>query len=207
MTSAVLPYSLSFTTGGLFAAEASVAARLFDEVSDWNAVRTALVSGEHMTFRTKATATRVSREVISRLERLDQDELFLLANGPPEVQTALCWIAACRRFEIIADFARTVIADRIATKRTDIAPVDFDRFIEVQSISHPELDDISPSTHNKLRQVLMRMMREAGFLTKSGNLSFYVLPPQVESLSSVRQHGEQGFFPIRTRRSSVKEKH
>ena len=98
---------------------------------------------------------------------------------------------------MIADFARTVIADRVATKRSDLGPIDFDRFVEAQAISHPELDDISPTTHAKLRQVLMRMLKEAGFIAKSGNLSFYVLPHQIESMSSFQAREEQDLFPVR----------
>lgn len=200
------PYALSFTTGGLFVAEASVAARLYDELNEWRAVRQELASGRHVAFRTKATANRVSREIVSRLELLNREELSLLAEGALDARVAIAWIAACRRFEMIADFARTVIAERVATKRADLGPADFDRFVEAQSVSHPELDEISPTTHAKLRQVLMRMLNEAGFVTKSGNLSFYALPHQLESMSTFHARAEQDLFPVRATRKRSRGK-
>lgn len=115
MTARTSPYALSFTTGGLFVAEASVAARLYNELNEWRAVRQELASGQHVAFRTKATANRVSREIVSRLELLNREKLSLLAEGAPNVRVAISWIAACRRFEMIADFARTVIAETPAT--------------------------------------------------------------------------------------------
>jgi hypothetical protein len=54
--------------------------------------------------------------------------------------------------------------------KPDLDATDFYAFIHNKAEWNPELDAISPLTLDKLRQVLFKMMREAGMVSKSGEI-------------------------------------
>jgi hypothetical protein len=46
-----------------------------------------------------------------------------------------------------------------------LRPSDYEAFVTAQSLEHPELGELSPSTQTKIRTVLMTMLREVKILT------------------------------------------
>ena len=168
---------MSFTTGGLFQQESLKLAALYLEAGDWKKIREKVISENLLQARTSSSLQRVCREVITRLETLRGAELELLVETASQEQRYLLWIAVCRRYRFIADFAVEVIRERYMTLKTDLSPVDFDAFFNGKAIWRPELDQIQPSTRNKLRQVLFKMLREADLLTKNNTIAPAMLSP------------------------------
>ena len=168
-------YSLSFTTGGLFHRESLLLARLFGEVNDWDQVRDHVLSENLLQSRTLNTSKRQCREIISRLETLEQSELDLLIYGSTQEQKYLLWMAVCRRYRFIAEFAEEVIRERYIGMKQDLQYVEFDFFINKKSEWHPELEAIQPTTRNKLRQVLFKILREADLLTTKNTINASML--------------------------------
>ncbi|WP_368502430.1 BrxA family protein [Actinomyces sp.] len=84
------PYRLSFVVGGLLATEATIAAPLYLELRDWEAVRQALNAGNLLHARTRSTAVRLTRELIQRLSVLTDAEIAYLdtASCPPPGSSA-----------------------------------------------------------------------------------------------------------------------
>ena len=60
---------------------------------------------------------------------------------------------------------------------------------------HSELDDISRSTRLKLRQVLYRMMREAGILSTEGILQTAYLTTRLKALIAGSRAADLAIFP------------
>ena len=158
---------MSFTTGSLFHCESVKLAALYLELGDWNAVRDKVISNNLLQTRTLNTLKRVCREVISRLKTLSIEELDFLVEVNPQEQGYLLWLATCRQYRFIADFAIEVLRERYITLKTDVNHEDFDSFFNRKSEWHTELDVIQPTTRNKLRQVLFRILREAGLLASN----------------------------------------
>ncbi|HIH4665008.1 TPA: BrxA family protein, partial [Pseudomonas aeruginosa] len=69
------PYRLSFTTGGLFIQESPPVAELFLMKRDWQEARDQVREMNLLQVRTAAAATRISKEIVARLEHLDVGEL------------------------------------------------------------------------------------------------------------------------------------
>lgn len=189
-------YSMSFTTGGLFYRESVKLASLFLEISDWNDVRTKVISENLLQARTQNTLKRVCREVISRLKTLTPLEIDLLINGSTQEQGYLLWIAVCRRYRFIADFAVEVIRERFITLKTDLNYIDFDSFFNRKSEWHTELDEIQPSTRSKLRQVIFKMLREADLLTENHLINAVTLSPNLIATICRNSRQEFMYFPI-----------
>ncbi len=157
-------YSMAFTTGGLFYRDSVKLAVLYLELKEWDSVREKVLAENLLQSRTLNSLTRQSREIISRLKTLEAGELDLLISGSTQEQKYLLWLAVCRRYRFIADFAKEVIRERYIGLKFDLPYAEFDCFFNKKSEWHPELEEIKPTTRNKLRQVLFKILREAELL-------------------------------------------
>lgn len=189
-------YSMSFTTGSLFHRESVKLAELYLAFGDWHTVRDNVVGKNVIQARTLNTLKRVCREVISRLKTLNAEELnFLMAAGHQE-QAYLLWVAICRRYKFIADFAVEVVRERYITLKADLSFDDFDSFFNRKSAWHPELDEIRPATRNKLRQVLFKMLRETDLLATNNMINPTMLSQRLIDLISHGKRQDILYFPV-----------
>lgn len=157
---------MSFTTGGLFQQESAELAQLYLETSDWQAVRELVVSKNLLQSRTLNSSKRICSEIISRLKQLSLPELSALPSASSRDQAYILWVALCRRYEFIGDFATEVLRERYTKLQPELTPEDFEAFFHKKSEWHTELQKLSDSTHQKLRQVLFKLMRDVGLLSK-----------------------------------------
>lgn len=157
-------YALSFTSGALLTREAAIAAPLFLEVRDWNAVRDRLRAENLLQARTASSGFRLAREVAQRLAVLTDAELDLLQDASPSERGHLMWIAACRHYAFIGDFAEEVVRERFLLLTPTLDYDDFDSFVHGKALWHPELTEVKDSTLQKLRSTVFRMLTEAGLL-------------------------------------------
>jgi hypothetical protein len=189
-------YKMSFSTGGLFSRESVTLSMIFLEIGDWDAVRDKVLTENLLQTRTLTSAQRVCREVISRLKTLNPSELDLLVSGTSQEQGYLLWIAVCRCYKFIADFAVEILRERYLGLKIDLHHEDFDSFFNKKSEWHIELDNIRLVTRNKLRQVLFRILREAELLTVNNTINAAMLSPRL--LEAIPRGSRQDvlFFPM-----------
>ncbi len=186
---------MSFTTGGLFHRESVELATLYLDLGDWNSVRDKVVAENLLQTRTLNTLKRVCREVISRLRTLSPGELEFLVEGSHQEQAYLLWLAICRLYKFIAEFAVEVLRERYITLKGDLTHENFDSFFNQKSDWNLELDGITPATRAKLRQVLFRMLREAGLLSVHNMIGAAVLSPELLQLIRQDRGNEIFYFP------------
>ena len=189
------PYLMSFGTGGLYINESVAIARLHAAGKDWEA--TAIDAQERGTFpvRKASSARRSIREIVNRLKRLSPDELALLIEGERSEQAALLWLAACRAYRFIGEFAAEVLSDRFLSLRTDLTYDDFDTFLSAKEEWSPKLAALSASTRAKLRAVLFRLMREAELLSPENQIFGAMLSPRVLAVIQAGNPDELHYFP------------
>lgn len=188
-------YSLSFTTGGLFLNEAYAIVDRYLENRDWPKTRNQVLSENLLQVRTVASSHRVSRELISRLELLASDELEELVNGNARDRGYLLWVAACRRYAIIHDFAIEVLREHYLLMRRQLSFGDYDAFYNAKALWHTELDEIAQSTQHKLRQNLFRMLRDAGLISDQQHIQAAMLSPRLAQLLARRGRDDLLVFP------------
>jgi hypothetical protein len=187
---------MSFTTGSLFHQESVKLAALYLDLGDWNSVRDKVISENLLQTRTLNTLKRVCREVVSRLKTLNSGELKFLIEGSHQEQAYLLWLAVCRRYRFIADFAVEVLRERYITLKTDLNNEDFDSFFNRKSEWHSELDEISPATRSKLRQVLFKMLREVGLLATNNMINAAMLSPRLLDVIPKDSRRDVLYFPV-----------
>ena len=189
-------YSMSFSTGSLFRLQSVKLAELFLDYGDWNTVRNKVLSENLLQSRTLNTLKRVCQEIISRLKTLVPCELDFLVHGNPQEQGYLLWIAVCRRYRFIAEFAIEVVRERYISLKTDLHYEDFDSFFNRKSEWHSELDEIMPATRSKLRQVLFKILQEADLLTADHTIHAAILSPRLLETISGSKHQDVLLFPV-----------
>ncbi len=188
-------YQLSFTTGGRFLQEAPTVAECYLRFGDWSATRAQVLHDNLLQVRTAAAATRISKEITARLQQLNEVELDTLLESSLREQAYLLWVAACRRYTFIRDFAIEVLREQYLLLRRQMSFTDYDSFYNGKALWHAELDDITHSTQLKLRQNLFRMLREAGLVSEQHEIHPAQLSPHLAQLLAKQGRQELLVFP------------
>jgi len=189
------PYLMSFGTGGLYINESVAIARLHVAGNDWEATVAEAQRSGAFPVRKTSSARRSIREIVNRLKRLSPGELALLIEGARSEQAALLWLAACRAYRFIAEFAVEVLSDRFMSLRTDLTYDDFDTFYAAKEEWSPKLGALSMSTRAKLRAVLFRLMREAEILSHDNRILGAMLSPRLLVVIQAGKPDELRYFP------------
>lgn len=189
-------YTMSFTTGGLFHRESVELAALYLALGDWDSVMDRVMAENLLQTRTVNSLKRISSEVISRLMTFSKGELEFLVESNHNEQAYLLWVAVCRRYKFIAEFAVEVLREHYHTLKPDVSRDDFDYFYNRKSDWHLELDEITPSTREKLRQVLFKILREADLITTNNMILAAMLSPRLIDLIQKSGRRDILYFPI-----------
>ncbi|PRY94288.1 DUF1819 family protein [Donghicola tyrosinivorans] len=189
-------YKMSFSTGGLFLNESLEIARLYAENSDWNeTIQRAKAEG--MTSLPKvASNQRTVREITNRLRMLSEEECgFLVETADRADQQALLWLATCRAYRFIREFALEVIRERYLSYQLDLPRESFDQLFEAKAEWDDGLSEIKPSTRSKLQQIAFRIMREAGIISDVNRIQTAILSTRLKTMIEDQNPAELALFP------------
>jgi Putative inner membrane protein (DUF1819) len=188
-------YALSFTTGALLSREAALLAPAYIEQRDWELVRDRAVEGNLLQARTYRTGVRLVRETVKRLSALTDNEVEFLTEVTASERGYLMWAAACRRYELIGEFAEEVVRERFLLFASTLEYEDFDSFVWGKALWHEELARIKDSTLQKLRSNVFKMLQEAELLSEAGYIIPAVLSERVAALLTAHTPSDLRFFP------------
>nr|WP_321455419.1 DUF1819 family protein [uncultured Cohaesibacter sp.] len=189
-------YKMSFSTGGLFLNESIEIARLHLEGETWDeTLRRARQEGA--TSLPKAISNRRTvREISNRLMTLSTEELELLIEFADRAdRQALLWLAACRAYRFVREFALEVVRERYLSYQLDLPRESFDLLFEAKAELNEELSAIKASTRAKLQQVAFRIMREAGILSEANRIQTAILSPRLKTMIADKNPVELALFP------------
>ncbi|MCP3942935.1 MAG: DUF1819 family protein [Desulfobacteraceae bacterium] len=174
-----LKYRMSFTVGGLFYQEAIIAADLYITSKNWAKVREEILKTNLLQVRTSSALERICREVVSRLKLLSPEQLTILQNGLRQEQLQILWIAVCKRYGFIYDFAVEVIREKFLFMDYSLVEEDYTIFFDSKAEWHEELERLKDSTKKKLKQVLFRILREAEITSSMNKILPSILTKRV----------------------------
>jgi hypothetical protein len=189
-------YQMSFTTGGLFLNESLTVAQLHVEGEPWQKTVTRAMEQSATSLPKTASNRRTLREISNRLRALTRDERSFLLDGADRTdQQALLWLATCRAYRFVREFSVEVIRERHLSYQMDLPLVSFDILFEAKAEWDEGLEALSPSTRLKLRQILFRMMREAGILSNKNRIQVAILSPRLKAMIEDANLAELAIFP------------
>lgn len=197
MMTATQRYALSFTSGSLLTQEALIAVPIYLRERDWATTRTRIKDENLLQTRVARSNTRLLGALIPRLQVLTDSELQIVADGTSTERGHLMWAAACRQYDLIGEFAEEVLRERFLTLAGEVTYEEFDSFYRNKAMWHDELDAITDTSYQKVRQVAFKMMVDAGLLTKQGLIEPTSLSASVADCLSHRTPSDIRFFPTK----------
>jgi len=189
-------YNLSFTTGGLLFTDSLVVAQLYGHHGDWESVRRIVRADNLLQARTQNSAKRILQEIVLRVKHLTEGQLELLLSGSPSEQRLLLWVAICKRYALIREFASEIVREKFLAMNHELFPYEYETFFEDKAETHPEMKKISRSTRNKLRQVVFRMLREAGLIAEKNMIQPVLLTHNLADVIVRDNPGLLAIFPV-----------
>lgn len=189
-------YSLSFTTGALLRRESLTVLALYGECVDWDTVREQIIAGNLLQMRTLNASKRVFREVASRLKKLTPAQQNLLLPGSRPEQNHLLWLAICKRYRFIYDFAVEVIREKYLRLDLSLTYDEYDVYFYNKAEWHPEVEGVAESTREKQRQVIFKMMREAELLSQEDQILPALLTLRTIEVIADDSPAHLSIFPI-----------
>jgi hypothetical protein len=163
-------YRFSFTAASLMLSELIEYAKMM--VSD-NILIDDLASDTMNRERSK-TNKREFAEILLRLKTLSSKELEILSNGTKDDQKLIAFIAFARAYSIFRDFINEVIHEKIALYDYVITDRDYNSFISRKSIDHDELNELADTTKAKIKQVMFKVLHQAGIINDIKNRSIII---------------------------------
>jgi len=189
-------YKMSFSTGGLFLNESLEVARLHVEGEPWKNTILRAMDKSTTSLPKSASNRRSLREISNRLRTLTAEErTFLVNEADRSEQQALLWIATCRTYRFIREFAIEVVRERYLSYQLDLPRESFDILLETKAEWDRGLGGLSRSTRLKLRQIMFRMMREAGIISAQDRIQTAILSTRLKNMVEDHSPGELVIFP------------
>jgi hypothetical protein len=158
------PYNLSFTAASLRPELARIVAEHYLAAGDWDAARRSIIETNALQARSARSAKRLEIEIRRRLQTLSEGQLILLAGGTAEERAAFAWLAVIKHAPFVFAFSVEVLREKLAARDPVLRPSDYESYVETKSLLHPELGELTASSREKIRQVLLSMLTEAGLL-------------------------------------------
>lgn len=210
-------YRLSFTVGGLLASRAGACGNVSESSESCRQAATlSVLPKPRWASPLPRFANRPSRKTFLRFARIPQTgsvvaettrrlsaltvgELAYLAGPDSSIsdREALMWIAMCRYYAIVGEFAGEVLKKHYLVGNLHLDFEDYARFIANKATWHPELETISEGTAKKLRSNLFKAMVEAHLFDKNSDTVVSFLPSPSLADILMKRPDSFGFFPMR----------
>jgi hypothetical protein len=187
---------MSFTAGALLYRESMVVAGLAGEAPDWDRVKRDVLAGNLLQMRTPSASQRILREVTARLRLLTPTQARLLLVGSRQEQNHLLWLAICKRYRFIQDFAVQVLREKLLRLDLAVSIEDYAAFFNAKAEWHDELERLTPSTRAKLRQTVFHMLREAELVTADHRIVPVVMSLQAAAAIQADDAAYLDVFPM-----------
>lgn len=192
-------YSMSFTSGTLLWRESLTVAGLYRTLDDWDAVRAQVRRDNLLQMRTLNASKRIFSEISSRLRQLSAEQLNLLLDGSPQEQTYLLWLAFCRRYRFVYDFAVDVVREKLIRRDFRLTPEDYTAYFNTQAEWRPEMERVAQITIRKQRQTVFKTMREAGLLSAGDEIIPAALSDRLVRAITNMEPADLTVFPLSDR--------
>ena len=110
------------------------------------------------------TNQRHFQELRIRLGTLTNEEIEVLADGDLNDKKCITLLALCKSYRFVLDFVVEVVREKALVYDFEIRESDYNSFVNRKIYDHPELDELSESTKDKIKQVLFRILAEVDLI-------------------------------------------
>jgi len=123
-----------------------------------------------------STGKRMLAEFNKRLSFLTDKELQMLVHGDLISQKQIAFLSVCKAHAFIRDFVIEVLRDKILIFDYDVTEGEYLSFFRRKNELHLEMDDLTDITQYKLKQVIFKILEQAGVID---SVKHKVIQPQL----------------------------
>ena len=123
-----------------------------------------------------STGIRMFTELNSRISRLTVEQLNLLVDGDLEIQKQIAFLSICKTYDFIRDFTIEVLREKLLVFDYEISEGDYISFYRRKTELHPEMDNLTEVTQNKVKQVTFKILEQSGVID---NIRNKIIQPQL----------------------------
>lgn len=179
----VTTYKIGFARTALLR-ETVLVAQQFNDLKDWARVKQTVIDDNVLQTRASRTSSIIYNEIHKRLKLLSEEQIKVISGDHTQDVKQLIWIAICKQYPFIGEFALEVLASASASRRYEITYDDYGYFFNAKAEWHPELEQVSDKTRSNARQMLFQMMRQCELLNGSNELIPQMLSEAVQECST-----------------------
>ncbi|TDQ15185.1 putative inner membrane protein DUF1819 [Algoriphagus boseongensis] len=131
-----------------------------------------------------ASIKRKNQEFRKRLETLNPDQTKALLEGDLITQRQLAYLSVCKIYGFFREFVLEVLREKMILMDYQVTEGEYLSFFRRKMMDHPELEELSETTEKKVKQVVFRILAEAGIINsaKEKVLQYQILEPKMIQL-------------------------
>jgi hypothetical protein len=122
------------------------------------------VDPDVLDINSRSGRERRLQEVVRRLRRIDRKIWNDFLDRTVTEQRVILYYACMNTYDLVADIHLNAVLPAWRSITQELHRSDIERFLDHQADNHPEVENWSPSTHDKVQQVMRKMLREVGLL-------------------------------------------
>lgn len=139
------------------------------EYKDWNKVRELVVDENIMQKQSLSSRKRVLIELKRRIESLTPYQLEYMKESSSADLRTLTFLSILKTYRFIFEFMTEVISKKVLMFDYKILNSDYESFYESKKFGIHQLESITKNTEYKLKQVLFKILEEAGLIDTTRN--------------------------------------
>lgn len=157
-------YTANLTAGALLVPESrKIADLMIRQVSaeEWKA---AIEQQNILQKLNVASSKRISVYIRTRLELMTSELWTMVRDGDSILATQASFAAAIKQSRILGDYLDLVVREQFKRLEERLTPALWDEFIVTCKHRDPLMEDFPPTTADKMRSAVHRVLVEAGYL-------------------------------------------
>ena len=156
-------YLVSFTAGGLLAEETRSVISYLNDAAILN-LPTEIKYPQYLHTNAESARQRVVQELKKRYKATGQHVFDVFQEATLQQQNILIFYTCMKAYQILFDFMFQTVLEKWLSRNLTLDKLDVQHFLDIQSASHPEIDEWTQTTREKIETVMIRMLNEVGLL-------------------------------------------
>lgn len=119
---------------------------------------------QYLHTNAESARQRVVQELKKRYKATGQYVFDVFQEATLQQQNILIFYTCMKTYQILFDFMFQTVLEKWLSRNLTLDKLDVQHFLDIQSASHPEIDEWTETTREKIETVLIRMLNEVGLL-------------------------------------------
>ncbi len=156
-------YLITFTAGGLLVDETHSLLRYLND-EEIGGLNTEVINGKYLMTNSQNARKRIVHEIRKRYTITGQHVFDVFQGATLQQQNILIFYTCMKTYQILFDFMFQSVLEKWLSRDLQMDKQVVQHFLDIQSASHPEIDEWTHSTTEKVGTVMIRMLNEVGLL-------------------------------------------